>query len=148
MGRAFDLAFSTAISHYIICNTYYIIHFTYSTCPACYLRITWLIEYVGYLYQSLICENMFKCKMFFVSILILKFDFNSIWVLSFSSSNKEVSMYYETSWEITFQIHHHVKTLIKERSSSGGRKLPRRNRIRQWRKHWRLKIYVIFKTCC
>ena len=28
------------------------------------------MEYVGYLYQILICENMFKCKAFFVSILI------------------------------------------------------------------------------
>ena len=41
-------------------------------CPACYLKLSWLIEYVGYLYQILICKNILKCNAFFVSILILK----------------------------------------------------------------------------
>ena len=47
-------------------------------CPACYLGITGHIEYVGYLYRILIIENTFKCKASFFSILILKFDFDSI----------------------------------------------------------------------
>ena len=58
-----------------------------------YLRITWLIECVGYLYQILLCENMFICKAFLVSVLILKLDFSSIWVFSFSCSYKNVSGY-------------------------------------------------------
>ena len=43
-----------------------------------HLTFTEFIEYVRYLYRILIYENMFKCTAFFVSILILKFGFNSI----------------------------------------------------------------------
>ena len=84
---------------YLYTHTYmYIYHIVcmWKIYPACYLRITWLIEYVGYLYWILIGKNMFKCNAFFVSNLILKSDVNSIWILSFSCSYQKVSMYTTT----------------------------------------------------
>ena len=49
---------------------------------------------------------------------------------------------YKESWEIAFQMHHHVK------DTHGERNVSRRNRIRKQRKQLRLKIYMIFKICC
>ena len=65
---------------------YYMCVKNMSICPPCYSRITWLMEYVGYLYWILICKNMF---IFF--ILILKYV-NSIWILFFSCSYEKVSI--------------------------------------------------------
>ena len=140
---------------YLYTHTYmYIYHIVcmWKIYPACYLRITWLIEYVGYLYWILISENMFKCNAFFVSNLILKSDVNSIWILSFSCSYQKVSMYTTTCTKILENSFPHAPSRVRcsEKSSSRweGGKLPRRNRIRKRRKQWRLKVYIIFKTCC
>ena len=67
--------------------------YVWKICPACYLKITWLIECPRYFHRILICENMFKCKAYFVSYLILKFGFNSSSILSFSCSYIKVSMH-------------------------------------------------------
>lgn len=58
-------------------------------------------------------ENVFKRKVFFVFILILKFDFSSIWVLSFSCSyEKDINAHkkmYENSWEIVSKMRQHTQ---------------------------------------
>ena len=116
------------------------------------VRIFLLIKYIGYLNRILACENMFSCKAFFVSILLLKFDFNLTWILSCSCIYKKVSMYTTrcTKNRVKKASKYSIpcKTLREETSSSGGRKIPMRNQIRMWRKLWRLKIYIIFKTGC
>ena len=72
-------------------------------CPACYLRITCrifiLVEYVGYLYQILICKKMFKWKAFFVFIFQLQLQ----------KVNNAHNKMYKKSWKIAFQMHHHVQ---------------------------------------
>ena len=114
----------------------------------------WICEYASYLYHImiciiiciiiLICENIFKSNAFFVYILMLKFDFNSIWISSCSCSCQKVSMYKIRFTKIRRKKSSKgtivCKTLRKESSNSGGRKLPGRNRIRKRRKVWRLKI--------
>ena len=90
-----------------------------------------IIEFVGYLYRTLTCKNMPKCKAFLVSIFKLKFYFSSISILSFSCSCKMISMNTilctknrgkkPCKCTITCEI------LRKEFSNSGGRKLHRRN---------------------
>ena len=85
MKKLSTLSLLIAISQYII-QAIYIVYVLYiyilykvcvrKTCTTCYLRITLLIKYVGYLYRILTCKNMVKCKVFFVCILILKFHFN------------------------------------------------------------------------
>ena len=88
LATAFDLVFfDSHISINNKHNTYYvcIIYMLYKVyawkiCPACYLRITWLIKYIGDLYWILICEKMFNCKAFWFlfwywNLILVQFEF-------------------------------------------------------------------------
>ena len=142
---------TTHISSYIYIYIYIYITYIYYVniiCNICvknissYLRTTWLFKYVGYLCRILICEKMFKYFHFFM--LILKFNFNSIWIFYFSCCYKKVSMYTTKCTKNCGKCTITCNTLEKGSLNSGGRKLLWKNWIRKGRKPWGLKIYVVF----
>ena len=147
---------TTHISSYIYIYIYiYYIHICYMNiiCNTCvknissYLRTTCLFKYVGYLCRILICEKMFKYFHFF--ILILKFNFNSIWIFISAAVSKRYQCTQQNVQKMekgkcTITCNTHGKGSL----NSGGRKLLCRNWIRKGKKPWGLKIYVVFKICC
>ena len=131
-------------------NILYIVY-VWKICPALYLRITWLTEFCRIFLSSFNIWKTYSNMFFFVFIWILKFDFNSVSILSFSWSYKNVSMYttrctknlgkQPSKWTTM------CKTLRKEPSRSWGRNFSSRNQIRKQRKQLWLRIYMIFKIC-
>ena len=85
-----------------------------------YIYITYIhMEYVGFLYRILICENRS----------------NSIWILSVSCSYKKLSMYtkgcMKNCWKQPIKCTTTFKMLRKESLSSGGRRFLGINRNRK-----------------
>ena len=105
---------------YYICIYIYISHWYILQIAFIYIYITYIhMEYVGFLYRILICENRS----------------NSIWILSVSCSYKELSMYtkgcMKNCWKQPIKCTTTFKMLRKESLSSGGRRFLGINRNRK-----------------